>query len=113
FDTPTPFSSVGRRNRTNVPAQSLVLMNDKLIFEQAAFWANRLLKEAPGQPAAERLTGMIQTALGRPPAEGELEALLAARDELAQTHGAGPDDADVWADLAHTLFNLNDFIYVR
>ena len=30
FDTPTPFSTIGKRNVTNVPGQSLALMNDPL-----------------------------------------------------------------------------------
>ncbi|MCP4512278.1 MAG: DUF1553 domain-containing protein, partial [Fuerstiella sp.] len=35
FDMPIPFSTVGRRNVTNVPVQSLALMNDRFVFEQA------------------------------------------------------------------------------
>src|SRR5262249_54545860 len=31
FDTPNPFSTVGRRTVSNVPAQALILMNDPLV----------------------------------------------------------------------------------
>ena len=31
FDTPIPFSTVGRRQVSNVPAQSLILMNDPFV----------------------------------------------------------------------------------
>lgn len=31
FDTPVPFSSMGRRNVSNVPAQALILLNDPLV----------------------------------------------------------------------------------
>ena len=41
FDTPIPFSTVGRRNVSNVPAQALILMNDPFVAEQAEKWANR------------------------------------------------------------------------
>ena len=34
FDTPIPFSSVGRRNVSNVPAQALILMNDPFVVQQ-------------------------------------------------------------------------------
>ncbi|RMG28356.1 MAG: DUF1553 domain-containing protein, partial [Bacteroidetes bacterium] len=39
FDMPIPFSTFGRRNTTNVPAQSLMLMNDPLVQELALSWA--------------------------------------------------------------------------
>ena len=41
FDTPIPFSTVGRRNVSNVPAQALILLNDPFVHEQAAVWAER------------------------------------------------------------------------
>ncbi len=45
FDTPVPFSTMGRRNVSNVPAQALTLMNDPLVVAQARLWAERA---APG-----------------------------------------------------------------
>jgi len=35
FDTPIPFSTMGRRSLSNVPAQALILMNDPFVQEQA------------------------------------------------------------------------------
>ncbi|MFZ9856345.1 MAG: PSD1 and planctomycete cytochrome C domain-containing protein, partial [Limisphaerales bacterium] len=58
FDTPTPFSTVGRRNVTNVPAQALALMNDPFFHEQAELWARRLLRELPTAEASERIRWM-------------------------------------------------------
>src|SRR5262249_31419330 len=43
FDTPSPFSTVGRRTVSNVPAQSLILMNDPFVHQQARVWARRVL----------------------------------------------------------------------
>ena len=54
FDAPTPFSTVGRRNVTNVPAQSLALMNDPLFHQQARVWTERLLRETREADAAAR-----------------------------------------------------------
>ncbi|MFK7822240.1 MAG: DUF1553 domain-containing protein, partial [Planctomycetaceae bacterium] len=48
FDFPEPFSSVGRRDTTNVPAQSLMLMNDPQIAKYANAWADRVLAIKPG-----------------------------------------------------------------
>ncbi len=43
FDYPTPFTTIGRRSVSNVPAQALVMMNSPLVWEQAAVWAKRVL----------------------------------------------------------------------
>ena len=39
FDYPTPSSTMGRRNVSNVPAQALTLMNDPFLIGQAKVWA--------------------------------------------------------------------------
>ena len=51
FDTPVPFSTMGRRNVSNVPAQALTLMNDPLVVRQARLWAERRWRLAPGRTA--------------------------------------------------------------
>jgi hypothetical protein len=38
FDTPVPFSTMGRRNVANVPAQSLILMNDPFVLDRVRGW---------------------------------------------------------------------------
>ena len=38
FDLPVPATTTGRRSRSNVPAQSLVLMNDPFVHEQSRLW---------------------------------------------------------------------------
>ncbi|MBI3874513.1 MAG: DUF1553 domain-containing protein, partial [Verrucomicrobia bacterium] len=35
FDAPKPFTTLGRRDVTNVPAQSLALLNDPFVIEMA------------------------------------------------------------------------------
>jgi hypothetical protein len=68
FDFPTPASAVGRRDSTNVPAQSLTLLNDPFIAGQAAAVANRL-RELPDDDA--RIDRLFETALTRPPTDAE------------------------------------------
>jgi hypothetical protein len=46
FDTPTPFSTMGRRNVSNVPAQALTLMNDPFVVEQSRDWAKRAIQRS-------------------------------------------------------------------
>src|SRR5581483_7670768 len=72
FDTPIPFSTVGRRTVSNVPAQALILLNDPFVQQQAQTWAKRTLA-LPGTPA-ERIGAMYLAAFGRPATEQELTA---------------------------------------
>jgi hypothetical protein len=111
FDTPAPFSTVGRRSVSNVPAQALILMNDPFVHDQAAQWAKKILAKPGTMP--QRVTEMYLSAFGRPPTEEELRACEAFLDRQAKQHGANADDPQVWADLAHTLFNVKEFIYLN
>ena len=112
FDTPTPFSTVGKRNVTNVPAQSLALMNDPLFHQQARVWAERLLREMRDAEDARRVRWLFESAYGRLPTRRETSACQESLGELRQLHEGKPD-IEAWADLCHALLNANDFIYVK
>ncbi len=114
FDAPTPFSTVGKRNVTNVPAQSLALMNDPLFHQQARVWAERLFRETPGADASTRVQWLFESAYGRLPAQKEINACLESLGELHQLHSATNEGSiEAWSDLCHALLNANDFIYVK
>ncbi len=113
FDFPTPFTTVGRRNVTNVPAQSLAMMNDPLVAQQATVWADRILREMPNASPEERLSQMFLEAFARKPQSAEVAILTASLQEFAKVHGCQIDDAAVWSDLAHSLFGTSEFIYLR
>ena len=114
FDAPTPFSTVGRRNVTNVPAQSLALMNDPLFQQQARVWAERLIRESSAIDEIARVRWLFETAYGRLPTQSEIQACHDSLVELADLHHARDvNDLDVWADLCHALLNANDFIYLK
>jgi uncharacterized protein DUF1553 len=109
FDTPSPFSTVGRRTVSNVPAQALILLNDPFVHQQAQLWAKRVLAQ-PGS-AHERIVRMYENAFTRPPTELELTACL---DYLKdQTPAQAADNPAAWANLAHVLFNVKEFIFVN
>jgi hypothetical protein len=109
FDTPSPFSTVGRRTVSNVPAQALILLNDPFVHQQAQLWAKRMLAQ-PGS-TRERIIRMYESAFTRPPTEAELAA---CRDYLNRQPAApARDDPATWADLAHVLFNVKEFIFVN
>ncbi|MEQ9408079.1 MAG: DUF1553 domain-containing protein [Fuerstiella sp.] len=77
FDFPEPFSSVGRRDVTNVPAQSLMLMNDRRISDLANGWAAQLLQDDSLATAEARVREMFMAAFGRPAEASEVERSLA------------------------------------
>ncbi len=110
FDMPIPFSTMGRRNQSNVPAQSLMLMNDPFVFAQAVRWAERLPTDLPSD---KKLEGMYLAAFARPPGPEEMAEANAFIREQASHLAASLDDPRVWADLAHVLFNAKEFIYLN
>lgn len=116
FDTPTPFSTVGRRNVSNVPAQSLVLMNDPFVHDQADKWAQRVVKDG-STSAAQRIDAMFRSAIGRAPTPAETKAASAYLDARFEQHGLTAakalNDVRPWRELCHAMFNLKGFIYVR
>ena len=103
FDQPKPASTRGLRDSTNVPAQSLTMLNSPLVIAQAELWGKRIAANPADD--GEKINEMFLQALGRLPAPSEID--------LAQTYMAGGADAQAWANLAHALFNLKEFIYLR
>ncbi|MFO0880578.1 MAG: PSD1 and planctomycete cytochrome C domain-containing protein [Gemmataceae bacterium] len=116
FNQPTPKIPTGRRDVTTTPAQSLTLLNDPFVQDQATHWARGLIARADDTPAA-RLTHMFRLALGRAPTSAELTRWGSAIEGLAAEHQvAAPAllrSEAVWRDVAHTLFNTKEFLHVR
>ncbi len=111
FDFPTPFSSVGKRNITNVPAQSLVMMNDPFVREQAGVWASRLLRELPDAEVPRRIDWLFETTFTRLPSPDERQIAQESMDQLSALH-AGAPAFTVWSEFCHALLNANEFIYI-
>jgi hypothetical protein len=115
FDMPSPFGPKGSRSRSNVPAQSLTLMNDPLVIQQAETWARAELAAgelADGERSeSERIASMVERAHGIEPTGEQIAAL---QGFLAQQAGLyGTLDHRAWADLAHSLLNMKSFYYLR
>lgn len=72
FDFPEPFSAVGRRDVTNVPAQSLAMMNDAQIAGYADAWARRVKVKSESQNAGQGIAEMFLDAFGRAPTQDEI-----------------------------------------
>jgi hypothetical protein len=76
FDFPEPFSATGRRDVTNVPAQSLTLMNDERVGSLASIWAVKLLADKQLKTDEGRLQSMFVAAFGRPAQTTEISRAL-------------------------------------
>ncbi len=116
FDFPNPGVARGNRDSTNVPPQALALLNDPFVIGQAGVWASRLIaQQAPTVDA--RIDSMFRAALGRPPDEAERARFSGLAKELASLRKAAPDQIlasrEVWTDMAHAIFNLKEFLYLR
>ncbi len=111
FDYPVPFSTMGKRSVSNVPAQALTLLNNPFVIQQAQLWSKRVLAE-PNQTTPEHIARMYVAAFGRPPTDGELKDAKDFLTEQAKEYGKA-DDPRAWADLCHVLFNVKEFIFLN
>ena len=115
FNVPGGKVTQGRRDVTNVPAQALAMLNDPFVIGQSRVWANQLVERGDAN-IADRVTAMLQTALGRLPTDAERQRFADAARQLAALHQVPEADLlaseDVWSDMAHITFNLAEFVYV-
>ncbi len=129
FDAPSREVCTVRRQRTQTPLQSLVLMNDPSFVEAARGLAERVLREEPGN-AEHRLVRAFRHTLGRPPQPDEIAVLEKTYGEqlanFQRDHDAAkallevgesplPEHADraelaAMTAVANVLLNLNETI---
>ncbi len=115
FDTPQPATAISRRSVSNVPAQSLILMNNEFVHQQANVWAKHLLK-AGLQNDAEIIKLAYRSAFAREPSETELASLL----EFARSDAANPADSatalqdeSILTSLCHVLLNQKELLFLE
>ena len=79
------------------------MLNSPLVSSQAALWGETLATR--DGPASDTVRSLFLAALGRPPEPLELDRSLG--------YVGNDADAEQWADLAHAVFNLKEFLYIR
>jgi hypothetical protein len=84
-----------------------MLLNEKLILDEAKKFANRVMKESDKNQAAV-IGQAFRLALGRLPSEEEQSTARA----FLEKHSALGDLEGAVADLCHALLNVNEFVYV-
>jgi hypothetical protein len=111
FDYPIPFTTIGRRSVSNVPAQALTMMNNPFVVGESERWAKRVLSEKDRKPA-QRIEKMYVACFGRTPSDTELKEALAFLEEQGKEYGKA-DDVRAWSDLCHVLMNVKEFIFLN
>jgi len=113
FDYPQPFTTIGRRGVSAVPSQALILLNNELIQDQAAKWAQREVESSSDDSG--RIRAMFLRAFGRTPNARELRQTRAFLAQQAARYGASAGDAEshAWTDLAHVLLNSAEFVFIQ
>ncbi|MFC4871830.1 PSD1 and planctomycete cytochrome C domain-containing protein [Negadavirga shengliensis] len=116
FDRPTPFSTFGKRDVTNVPAQSLFLMNDPFVILQAGNMAVHLINNRQEDTLEDRIKFIYLNAFSRLPEQDELGHAINFIQTLAIEYKVSSDEimehADLWKDYCHSIFNMKEFIYL-
>ncbi len=115
FDGADTNVSTARRELTTVPTQALFLMNNEFVHEQAAGFAERILREADDDP--QRIEWAHWIALGRPATAAEQEEARTFLDayRTAAIQSQIPESASrraAWEAYARTLLTGNEFLFV-
>jgi len=97
------------RLTTTQPTQALNMLNSRFTAERAAALADRVREDAGADPAVQ-VRRALRLAVGRDPADAEVEQLLELLRKLEREHGLGPEAA--LEKLCLVILNLNEFVYL-
>jgi hypothetical protein len=129
FDAPSREECAAERNRSNIPQQALVLLNDPTYVEAARVFAAHILSECKGS-ADERITWAWHRALQREPRDEEISLMrelvdqhlqiyrddTKAAEELLKTGfapvptGLSTVELAAWTHVARVLLNLHETV---
>jgi len=105
FNFAPPERPVAQREESLVPAQSLFLMNNAWVLEQARHTATRLLSDTTLADDTQRLRRLYELAFFRAPTPAEQARAL------AYLKNGGPETA--WTSLCQTIIASAEFRVVR
>jgi hypothetical protein len=115
FDQPELTSNCTRRTPSAVVSQSLTLLNDDFVIEQAAAFATRVERDAVDTRG--QIGRAFQIALSRKPSEVEMQwanQLLERQTERYRQKPVAPAEAahQALAHLCQMLISTNEFLYI-
>lgn len=129
FDAPTREECAAERNRSNIPQQALVLLNDPTYVEASRAFAARILREG-GSDMTARITWAWRQALARAPRADELELMQGLVNKHLAQYRSQPKEAEAllgvglkpvpeeldkpelaaWTSVARVIFNLHETV---
>lgn len=116
FDQPELTSNCTRRTPSAVVSQSLTMLNDDFVKEQAAEFAALVRRDASERK--DQVARAFRVALAREPAEAEVAWATDLLDRQTQRYQQAPmppaEAAEkALAHLCQMLLNTNEFLYIR
>ena len=115
FDRPIPFSTFGKRDVTNVPSQSLIIMNDPFVALQAETMAQKLLAEKE-LTFEQQISWIYMRAFSRKATPEELEKaeefMTMLKNMQTSTELESDKEVGLWKQYCHSIFNLKEFMYL-
>jgi hypothetical protein len=111
FDAPEPIQSVGERSLTTATTQALMMMNSRLVRQQAEKLA-RVVLPATAADVPQAIERAYRVALGRRPTDAERQRMTAF---ILQGTGDGKGAKGLetaTADFCQVLLCLNEYLYV-
>jgi hypothetical protein len=129
LDAPSREECVAERNRSTIPQQALVLLNDPTYVEASRAFATRILKEG-GSDVEARIRWAWRQALSRQPTAEELATVTelvkkhqgefendtkAAKDLISvgfapRPEGVNEAELAAWTNVARAIFNLYESV---
>ncbi len=115
FDFPDPSNLQGRRDVTNVPTQSLFLMNNPLVIEMSESLAGKAM-QTDGDDR-KRIAYVFLSCFGRQPTDKELQQsadfLKSAVDEGITGEAVEKQQLEAWTSFCQSLFAAAEFRYLN
>ncbi|MDR3636505.1 MAG: PSD1 and planctomycete cytochrome C domain-containing protein [Isosphaeraceae bacterium] len=117
FDQPDLATNCTRRASSAVVLQSLTMLNDGFVLEQAGHLAARVTRAAAGPNPQQKVAATFAITLGRPPSAPEVSWCVALLDRQEAYHRGQKLPSDQAAlkaltSLCHTLLNTSEFLYI-
>jgi mono/diheme cytochrome c family protein len=118
FDYPTIQTNCTRRINSATPLQSLAMMNDDFVVEQARLLSERAVQSAKGKGAVQCMEAAWLITLSRKPTADELrmsQEHVARQTEVFRTANVPAEQAAqrAFASLCQMLLATNEFLYVE
>ncbi len=118
FDAPAPFSTKGRRDATNVPAQALAMMNNPFVRSCTDKWGDRIVAESSMRDDQSRIQRCFLEAFSRQCTSEELATSVTYLQQLRESAAFSNLDKNerevsAWRAFTHSIVGLKEFLYLR